>query len=850
MGDVRKRAAAGKAGGEETKARAASPSKEPRGPPPSRRETRDGDTRLLLVLAAVYLSLHLCARHFNQVPAPLPADAPEEVFSEGRALAHNAILTIDIGHRQASNALQMHGHECMAMHLVVSTAGEEAAAQYLLEQVQALAAQAAREREDLVVEAAREQVSGAVSMVAFKFDIANAYNNLTNVVLRIAPRRAAHARGVLVNSHYDSTLGTGGGRCRNQLLAETGVVCVCGFAERLGAFINLESTGPWGPDVLFQHTGDWTLAAYARAAPYPRGTTVAQDFFELGLIPADTVSVPGMGENVLPAIQEFARVLATNPATPHAGTKSGSVFFDLWAKAMIVYPHSLARFLHAGPLAVLLLLPLAARALGGAAAAPAPLGAGALLRGAGLAAASVGLALALPAAVGAARALLSDTPLVWYGRPALAHAIYLPASAAGLLLPYALAPALAPAPAKPGGRGAAALASPAVQGRTLGSALFFAACSALLTLAGMHSAFLFAAWVAATLAAAAAGAAARGRGFLAEAAAGLAPHAAAVGVCLPTCISVTQHVMEKVGLAGSAEGVVGLVAADAALGVVAGTAVYLFAGTLTATAAAALGRRRARRAVPLLLAAAAVAAAWGSLAHPQPYSYDHPKRLLAQHVEVEDAPYWSVVGLDSFPLARVLPPGVLQLPKADYSGQDWEALFPLNYLVTGLARAAPMPDLLPPGQLPSLVQAAARAPAPAPAGAAPGTAWERLPLRLDTVVAAWGVLNVSGPVGAWSLSDEVGAVPTPGGGWAHMVRYAGNLYARHWDFWLDVPQGAAVEIQARLRPQGRLALQGLWQSLFAKYLQETSAARHLAAQLPDWTSPALVTVYQSRWRFA
>jgi hypothetical protein len=50
----------------------------------------------------------------------------------------------------------------------------------------------------------------------------------------------------------------------------------------LGAFINLESTGPWGPDVVFQHTGDWTLAAYARSAPHPRGTTLAQDFFDLG----------------------------------------------------------------------------------------------------------------------------------------------------------------------------------------------------------------------------------------------------------------------------------------------------------------------------------------------------------------------------------------------------------------------------------------------------------------------------------------------------------------------------------------------------------------------------------------
>lgn len=41
--------------------------------------------------------------------------------------------------------------------------------------------------------------------------------------------------------------------------------CRCRFAGSLGAFINLESTGPLGPDVLFQNTGDWPLEAYARS---------------------------------------------------------------------------------------------------------------------------------------------------------------------------------------------------------------------------------------------------------------------------------------------------------------------------------------------------------------------------------------------------------------------------------------------------------------------------------------------------------------------------------------------------------------------------------------------------------
>ena len=37
-----------------------------------------------------------------------------------------------------------------------------------------------------------------------------------------------------------------------------------------------------------QAAGGWPLGAYARSAPHPRGTVVAQDFFRSGLLPADT----------------------------------------------------------------------------------------------------------------------------------------------------------------------------------------------------------------------------------------------------------------------------------------------------------------------------------------------------------------------------------------------------------------------------------------------------------------------------------------------------------------------------------------------------------------------------------
>lgn len=48
------------------------------------------------------------------------------------------------------------------------------------------------------------------------------------------------------------------------------------WAPHIGAFINLESTGNGGPDVLFQHTGHWTVTAYAKHALAPRGSVIGQ----------------------------------------------------------------------------------------------------------------------------------------------------------------------------------------------------------------------------------------------------------------------------------------------------------------------------------------------------------------------------------------------------------------------------------------------------------------------------------------------------------------------------------------------------------------------------------------------
>ncbi len=237
-------------------------------------------------------------------PTVLPANAPFHQFSEARALQHVATL--------ASYERQ------------VSTAGVERAATYIHNQAMHLAQLAQDTRPDLVVEVLREQSSGAVGFELFGASLTNVYANITNIAIRVSP--AVHTKpapkAFLINAHFDSTLGSSGASdcasCVGIALEafralvqgnttprapvvfllnggeETFMQGAAGFASSsawrkdIGAFFNLESTGTHGLPILFQHTASWAVDVYARSAPAPRGTALSQDFFNTGLIPADT----------------------------------------------------------------------------------------------------------------------------------------------------------------------------------------------------------------------------------------------------------------------------------------------------------------------------------------------------------------------------------------------------------------------------------------------------------------------------------------------------------------------------------------------------------------------------------
>ena len=249
---------------------------------------------------------------FN-LPAALPADAPMELFSEDRALAHARALADDIGVR------------------VVGTAGVEAAERYVAAAAEALASEARATRPDLDVDFLVHRPTGSFRLNFLNHDIANAYTNLTNVAVRVRARKRDGTRfeprkkksAVLLNAHFDTTLGSPGGAdcasCVGILLEQLRVlihpnsdpplspiifllnggeetfmqaahvfVASHPWASEAGVVINVEATGTSGPDVLFRETGGWPAELFMKHAPRPVATATVRDLVRFANLPVDT----------------------------------------------------------------------------------------------------------------------------------------------------------------------------------------------------------------------------------------------------------------------------------------------------------------------------------------------------------------------------------------------------------------------------------------------------------------------------------------------------------------------------------------------------------------------------------
>ena len=325
--DVRKRATVSSAGGSDSHVSTGngagnnsaalhdgfSPSGKRRRPTPpdfhllSRDPTRSG--LLYVILLAFYISMILFVYlRDSRLPSPLPASVSAHVFSEGRARPHLEAL-LSSGIRTAG-----------------SPANEVFAARYIVQQLVRIRDGALP---GYVLEIDVQRPSGSFDL-NFLGGFTSYYSNVTNILARVyykavddPPEIDRTQVAFLVSAHFDSALKSPAasddaaniasmleiahnlvhspplphavifnfnGAEESILQAAHGFITQHKWTPSIAAFLNAEGAGGSGRELVFQlgPSHAWLAFAYARAAPYPFASSLAQDIFQSGIIPSDT----------------------------------------------------------------------------------------------------------------------------------------------------------------------------------------------------------------------------------------------------------------------------------------------------------------------------------------------------------------------------------------------------------------------------------------------------------------------------------------------------------------------------------------------------------------------------------
>ncbi|KAF9393375.1 hypothetical protein CPC16_002166 [Podila verticillata] len=147
------------------------------------------------------------------------------------------------------------------------------------------------------------------------------YTNMTNIIVRLSCGPECDKNAILLNGHYDTTLGSPGAvddalpigvmleiiriisqrpaPKMNSLIflfnggeeslqdASHSFITNHELKDKVKAVINLEGCGTTGPEILFQANSRPMVEAYGRV-PYPHGTVMGNDLFGTGVILSDT----------------------------------------------------------------------------------------------------------------------------------------------------------------------------------------------------------------------------------------------------------------------------------------------------------------------------------------------------------------------------------------------------------------------------------------------------------------------------------------------------------------------------------------------------------------------------------
>ncbi|XP_047030872.1 endoplasmic reticulum metallopeptidase 1-like isoform X2 [Helicoverpa zea] len=821
---------------------------------------------LLAALAALLAALAAVAHIDHALPAPLGADAPRERFRG--LVAHQLLVNLtSIGPRVAGS----YENEVLAVSMLVST-------------IKHIAQHASpHNRIELDVHAG----SGAFAL-SFMDGMSNVYRGVQSVVARVrgAGGRPRDRSALLLNCHFDTVPDSPGasddgagcavlletmralaaqprplrhdaiflfnGAEENILQASHAFITQHRWARDVRAFINIEACGAGGREVLFQAGphDPWIIEMYASEAPHPFASSVAQELFESGLIPADTdfrifrdfgnlsgvdlawsangyvyhtrldtaARVPAAalqrtGDNVL----ALARGLLAGGALDAAPERARlPVYFDVLGR-VVLCARAPAALLTALAVLALVLLKLRASAEAARGALVASRGGWAravlraLLLGGAASLAGAGAALLVALALHAAGA-----PLSFYSRVELLAPLYALPAVAGT---WAAAARLWGSPALLRGWWAARAWHDA----------HAAAAAALLALgaaAGLRSAFLPALWAGAAAGADLAASALRLRPG-ARAALWAAAAALPAAQTLYLALGSLRMFVPVMGRAGA-----GALPPDAAMALLVALLTLAATGWLLPLALAARGVARLARGAALLTALAALLAL-SPLG--RPYSAERPQRLMVFHTrrtlhaplaarDAVEHMYW-VPELDANTPRTVL--------RHVAGAAALEAAACARLLYCGAPYYLPVRTLVP-------RWLAAPAPAPPRVRLCAGVARRRLnatalELSLRLAGAAHAVVALAPAAGARLAWSSALAAPAEGAGWGGRRTYFVALHAG------GRAAGGAWRLRLLLTHEPGLAAPHWADVALAAHAQfgaHKLAPAHAAllARLPDWVA--------------
>ncbi|GAB6026090.1 hypothetical protein CHUAL_012293 [Chamberlinius hualienensis] len=350
---------------------------------------------VLLIYFLVLTGVALYVHSWEPVNLTLAdVSANPHTFIEERARAHLKLLT-SFGPRPTGS----YENEVLAVDYIVRQA------EFVKQRV----------KKHHTVEIDVQKVSGTFNL-DFQDGFTSYYDRVQNVIVKLEPANGAN-HSVMVNCHYDSVPGSPGasddavscavmlevltlfsqmdepfkhtiififnGAEENILQASHGFITQHKWASKIKAFINLDSCGSGGRELLFQAGPEnpWLTELYGRGAKYPFACILAQEIFQSGkIVPGDTDfrifrdygNIPGLdiayirngyvyhtkfdseeyiqpgclqraGENLQGLLKELANSpLVTDPQERKHGNV---IFFDFFGLFLVVYTEAVGCFL-------------------------------------------------------------------------------------------------------------------------------------------------------------------------------------------------------------------------------------------------------------------------------------------------------------------------------------------------------------------------------------------------------------------------------------------------------------------------------------------------------------------------